>query len=266
MYLDRAKLILNNEYKEKYALGHLDYQKDFMNEKIKHSYQVLGAGNVILKHEKCFAELNENMHSYYQAIVLLHDVARFTEILEREKNNFIDHGVVGALMLQQKEFFIDNADGLAIKHHGHLIEELYADDLYKSLSEEKKEQVRKLAFLVRDADKIANYYLLVSNFEQIKRLFFVPDRYKNPFCKVPSEKVLADFLACKSINKADMESFADFTLMLLAWIFDLNYKYSFAMLKKWEILERFIPYLQSFWNEGDDKVYYSILKKFIDRH
>ena len=266
MYLDRAKQILNNEYKEKYALAHLDYQIDFMNEKIKHSYQVLGAGNVILKHENCFAELNEDEHSYYQAIVLLHDVARFTEILEKEKGHFIDHGVVGAQMLQQKEFFMDNADGLAIKHHGHLIEELYADDLYKRLSEEKRKQVQKLAFLVRDADKMANFYLLVSDFEQTKKVFFLPDRYKNPFCKVPSEKVLADFLACKSINKAYMESFADFSLMLLAWIFDLNYKYSFMMLKKWGILERFIPCLQSFWNEGDDRIYYATMKKFIDEH
>lgn len=262
MYLDRAKQILNNEYKEKYALAHLDYQKDFMNEKIKHSYQVLGVGNVILKHEKCFAELDKNEHSYYQAVVLLHDVARFTEILEKEKNNYIDHGIVGAQMLQQKKFFIDNADGLAIKHHGHLIEELYADDVYKALLEERKKQIQKLAFLVRDADKMANFYLLVSDFVRMKKLFFVPDRYKNPFCKVPSEKVLADFMAHKSIDRADMNSFADFTLMLLAWIFDLNYGYSFILLKQWQILEKLVGYLACFWNEGDDKLYLAELNKF----
>lgn len=85
MYLDKAKQILNKEYQQKYALAHTGYQIDFMDEKIKHSYQVLGAGNVLLKHESCFAHINEEEKSYYQALVLLHDVARFKEILEKKK-------------------------------------------------------------------------------------------------------------------------------------------------------------------------------------
>ena len=85
-YLTEAKKLLNNEYRKKYAFAHTDYQIDFMNEKIKHSYQALGAGNYLLKHDPCFANLSSEEKSYYQAIVLLHDICRFYEILEKEKH------------------------------------------------------------------------------------------------------------------------------------------------------------------------------------
>ncbi len=264
MYLDNARQILNNEYQQRYALAHTEYQIDFMNEKIKHSYQVLGAGNVLLKHEKCFEMLDDEEKSYYQALVLLHDVARFVEIIEAEKGNFIDHGVEGAEMLGQRKFFKDDADGLAIKHHGHLIERLYEDSLYIGLSDAEKKRVRNMAFLVRDADKMANFYLIVSDFERTKKIFFTPGGYKKPFCKTPSPKVLDDFMAHKSVNKADMNSFADFTLMLLAWVFDLNYRYSFVLLKRWQIVEKLADYFSSFWKKGDDKLYRAELNKYIE--
>ena len=264
MCLFRAKQILNNEYQQKYALAHTDYQMDFMNEKIKHSYQVLGVGNVLLKHEKCFAVLEEEEKSYYQALVLLHDVARFKEILEKEKGIFIDHGVEGEEMLKQQRFFKDNADGLAIKHHGHLIEKLYDDPLYIGLSDAEKKRVRNLAFLVRDADKMANFYLLASDFKKIEKVFFGPNRYKNPSRKEPSTKVLADFMAHRSVNKADMNSLTDFTLMLLAWVFDLNYRYSFVLLKRWQIVERLAMYFSSFWKKGEDKFYRAELNRYIE--
>ncbi|MBP5699164.1 MAG: HD domain-containing protein, partial [Alphaproteobacteria bacterium] len=249
---------------QNYALANTDYQRKFMNEKIKHSYQVWGAGNVLLKHEECFRDFDEEERKYYQAVVLLHDVARFREPLEKEKGNFIDHGVVGTQMLVQRKFFKDDADGLAIKHHGHLIEKLYEDSLYQQLSENKKKQVRELAFLVRDADKMANFYLLVSDFEIMRNIFFVPGRFENPFCKEPSNKVLNDFMAHKSINRADMNSLIDFTLMLLAWVFDLNYNHSFVLVKRWKIIERLLPFVSSFFKDGEDKFYQTELDKFIN--
>lgn len=167
-------------------------------------------------------------------------------------------------MLKQRHFFMDNADGLAIKHHGHLIEKLYEDPLYMNLSAEKKEKVKEMAFLVRDADKMANFYLLASDFKKIEKVFFGPNRYKNHSCKEPSTKVLADFMAHKSVNKADMNSLTDFTLMLLAWVFDLNYHYSFVLLKRWQIVEKLVKSFSSFWKKGEDKFYLAELNKYIE--
>jgi hypothetical protein len=116
---------------------------------------------------------------------------------------------------------------------------------------------------VRDADKMANYYLLISDFERMKKIFFVSSRYKNPFCKVPSEKVLADFMAHRSIDRADMNSFADFTLMLLAWIFDLNFESSFIFLQRLHIVEKLFCLLGEFFRLEDAQLFEKKINEFI---
>ena len=94
MYLDLAKKLLSEEYKNKYKLAN-EHGKRLMDEKIKHSYQVLGAGNYILKNESVFSKCNVDEIDFLKAIVLLHDIGRFQEGV----TSGIDHGVYGADML-----------------------------------------------------------------------------------------------------------------------------------------------------------------------
>lgn len=263
MYLNEAKKILENEYQQKYALAHTEYQKAFMDEKIRHSYQVLGAGNFLLRHEKDFAKFNKEEISYYQAIVLLHDVFRFSEILEKEKGNFIDHGVAGAEFLAQTKLFSKNDVVLSIKHHGHLIERLYEDEAYKKLSEKEKKHVERIAFLVRDADKLANYYLLASHFTDMRSLFFVESNYQNPYDKIVSPNVFRDFMACRCVTKADMKNFADHSLMFISWIFDLNFESSFIFLQRLHIVEKLFCLLGEFFRLEDAQLFEKKINEFI---
>lgn len=262
-YLDEAKKILNREYQEKYALAHTNYQIAFMNEKIKHSYQVLGAGNYILRHEPCFKKCKKEEISYYQAIVLLHDVCRFREILEKEKGNHIDHGVAGAELLVHYTTFNKNDATLSIKHHGHLIERLYEDKEYQQLSSAEQKHIQKVAFLVRDADKIANLNLLATNFSQMKRVFFVPHNFATPHNKTITPTTLTDFMAHRSINKADIHSFADHALMIMAWIYDINYQSSFAFLEKLGIIEKMFTLFSPYWKKSDAKIFKQEITQFI---
>jgi hypothetical protein len=262
-YLIEAKKILDHEYQEKYALAHTDYQKAFMDEKIKHSYQVLGAGTYILRHEPYFAKCTKEEISYYQAIVLLHDVCRFAEILEIEKGNRIDHGVAGAEFLANHTIFNKNDATLSIKHHGHLIEKLYEDKKYQRLSSIEQKHIQKIAFLVRDADKIANLHLLSIDFPKMQNLFFVAKNFANPHNKTLTPQVLSDFMSHKSVNKTDIHNFADHALMIMAWIYDINYQSSFTFLEKLGIIEKMMTYFSPYWKKPDAKLFKQKINQFI---
>ncbi len=242
MYLTRAKKLLENEYNDKlnFAKGR---GKALIEEKIRHSYQVLGAGNLILKNEDVYKNLNNKEVDLLKSTLLLHDIGRFCEAVQ----SGIDHGVYGANLLRNDADFGCNKVYLAIKHHGHLIEELYEDDEYLELPEEEKEEVKKYIFLVRDADKIANFYLLMNEFKEMENLFFHPERLENTGSA--SLSVHNSFMKHCSINKRDVTNVADQSLMILACVFDLNYRSSFLFLDKLKIIDKLMDFCSKFWEE-----------------
>jgi len=263
MYLERAKEILENEYHLQREKNVVKHYLDVMDEKIKHSYQVLGVGNYLLKHEDCFKNYSAEDKDFFQAVVLLHDLGRFYEILRAGEGERVDHCVYGSQMLSEIEEFNSVEAVLAVRYHGCLIEELYKDERYKSLSNEEQERVEKLTFLVRDADKLANFYLLMSDFEEMEPLFYVPKSFENPYVKTVSDVIAEEFFTHKSVNRKYVTNFAEWTLQYLSWVFDLNYKYSFVFLQKLNILSK----LEDFWTkhfyEEDREKFYTCLNEYM---
>ena len=266
MYLADAKEILENEYHKRYAQYTKDFQKEFMDEKIKHSYQVLGAGNFILNHEPCFAKCSHEEKEYLQAMVLLHDVARFYEILEIGEGRAVDHGVCGAEMLSKISEFSAIDVRLPIKHHGHLIGALYEDEEYQSLSPEMQDKVRRNAFLVRDADKLANFYLLASHFEDARNVFFQAKAFEHPYNKNASSGMLDKYNAhCTSIARNFVTNFADKALFFAAWIYDLNYASSFEFMRRLRIVPRMFEIFSQYWNPEDYPKYLQTMEDYITK-
>ena len=189
MYLEKAKEILEKEYRQRRAENTSGFLIEVMDEKICHSYQVLGAGKYLLQNEECFANCSDAEKDFFQSIVLLHDLGRFYEFLVAGQGIKIDHGVYGSEMLAKIPEFNKTEAILAVKHHGHLIDKLYEDEEYQKLSENEQEKVRRIAFLVRDADKMANLYLLVSRFEEVAPMFFSERHFgNNPNFRTVSEE------------------------------------------------------------------------------
>lgn len=263
MYLEKAKQLINDEYNTKYILAKTEHAKAFMNEKIKHSYQVLGAGNFLLRHEKYFAKYNKEEISYYQSIALLHDVYRFQEALELEKKHKVDHGVCGAEYLSQIKFYNKKDALLAIKHHGHLIERLYEDEAYQKLSKKEQKHIQQVTFFVRDADKLANLYLLATHLDDIRPVFFSEKTYQNPHDKNISPIVMADFMAQKCVTKSDVKNFADHALMIISWIYDINFECSLVFLEKLQIFEKLFDLFAEYWHPKDKKTIQKTVKEFI---
>lgn len=263
MYLEKAKHLLTQEYNSALAQTHpQSFARVFIEEKIRHSFQVLGAGNYILKHEPIFNTCNTEQLDCLKATVLLHDIARFQEILLRENGIFIDHGTYGADMLKKTDTFKNTNITLPIKHHGHLIEELYSDPEYLSLPKQAQTDIKNICFLVRDADKLANFYLLANSFKEVESVFFPNTQTNN---KIPVPEIKESFLQNKSINKDLCQSSADRALLLLAWIFDIDFSSSLVFLQKLSIIDKLFSHFAKFLTDEDQILYKETITKYITK-
>lgn len=194
----------------------------YAEEKIRHSLQVAGAGNYLIQH----IEWPKNKPAEYiemvKTAVLLHDVCRFSEIAKSYQGiKEYDHGVAAAEFLAHTPLFSDIRICLPIKHHGHLIQDLYADTEYQNLPEDMREQVQKICFLVRDADKIANFNL-VTHEPYFLPLFMDINRQLTPEDLAVSDHVKQNAFVENTIQKP-FYTVGDRIALLLSWFMDINY-------------------------------------------
>lgn len=210
----------------------------YAEEKIHHSLQVMGAGNFILKHEKAFQNRNADFILKAQQAYLLHDIGRFAEIKnlyddskKTDNQNYnrkkYDHSALGADFLRNLPRYNHPLIIIPIKHHGHLIEDLYIDDEYTSITDEQlKKDIEKVIFLVRDADKTANFNLIKVDRQHFEELF-----YGEATGDVASTAIAPDLLAkfgkYQTIDKRVIRTIPERILGIIAWVYDMNYKASF---------------------------------------
>ena len=107
--LDKAKQLLKQTYQScLQEIQHIPHFKINADEKYTHSLQVLGAGNYLLKHEKFFTGKSPKFTELVKTALVLHDIARFEEIIVKYKTlQDYDHGVEGAKLLQNIPLYND---------------------------------------------------------------------------------------------------------------------------------------------------------------
>lgn len=234
--------ILRQHYQETFnQVKDVDFYRIYADEKIRHSLQVIGAGNFIIKHEKTFQNRSPDFIRCAVMAYLFHDIGRFQEIRDLYNEHLrtgqcpckspgIDHGLNGWEILKQMPFYADPRIIIPVKHHGHMIEDFYADPEYNSLSDEQlRRDIEQIIFLVRDADKIANLHLLKYDRQIFRDLFYREEQSLQKFCKLTPEP-LEVFFSCQPVNRSLVVTQADRILNIIAWIFDLNYQPSFDFL------------------------------------
>ena len=223
----------------------------YANEKMVHSLQVIGAGNHIVKHEQAFLECSSDMLKCAVSAYALHDIGRFNEIEKiydaRASNNNIegfDHGALGYEIVSQIPEYKDLRIALAIKHHGNLIEQFYEDEEYLNISNDAiKEEMEKIIFLVRDADKIANFYLLATQYDKHKGAWKLTDDESYLYGKI--NVACVEYIRNKTCTPLDVrKSYADKLLNVLSWIFDINYKTLFIFIKKHNVVDSVIQIIK----------------------
>ena len=106
---EKAKKLLVAEYHQNFeAVRGSPYHEAYMNEKIRHSFQVSGAGNGILAREPYFADKTDAFIDMVRTAILLHDIYRFREVrLLFETGQKIKHDMMGAEFLKETSDFND---------------------------------------------------------------------------------------------------------------------------------------------------------------
>lgn len=263
---EKAKKLLMSEYEHnlQFVRGSR-FHELFMREKIEHSFQVSGAGNGILAHEKYFQDKDAEFLDIVRTAVLLHDIYRFRETRGWfETGQKVDHSVLGAELLQGIKDFDNILITLPIKHHGHMIEDFYADAEYQKQDEQTKEKLKNIIFAVRDADKIANWYLLSRHWTDIQTVWlYHPEDFSEEQAKINDE--LWGYFVRHEVGPRNTEyTNAEVLLATLCWLFDINYTYSIDFCKKLNVFNNLYDVLrQRRVSESKIKDISQIIKNFV---
>ena len=240
------KINIKKEEKQLYAafddcLQHVKgktFYEGFAREKIKHSMQVVGAGNYILKNEKKFKNRSEAYLKLGKLVNLFHDIGRFKEIelLSKAPASKHDHGYYSYEIL--KELGYDDLRLLLpVKQHGNLAEALEEDIEFQKIEDAQlKKEVEELYGLVKDADKIANLYLIKYDGRIFKDLFFAGLTEEAKFAPI-SPNVLSSLEHKALVKKSDCVSFSDRLVQILCFAFEIYNRSSFEFILRHNLFE-----------------------------
>ena len=265
--LNTAIKLLKSEYMKCSKIVNEDkFYKLFANEKYRHSLQVLGAGNYLVKRINWLKNKDSKYVEMVKTAVLLHDICRFEEIIEKYKgNHFFDHGIAGAEYLRKSTDFSDIRIWLPIKHHGHLIEDLYSDTDYINISDEKiKNEIEQICFIIRDADKIANLHLFTGN-DKYDELFLGDINSEN---SGKISKIIAE-LAFRHTTTPRLPNLtsADKMISYISWFFDVNYQYSIDFCSKLKVQEKLFDKLRTICSDKYfAEQYISFASAYLENH
>ncbi len=220
------------------------FLEGFAKEKIKHSMQVVGAGNLILKQEKSFQSKGQNFFRLGKLVCLFHDIGRFREIymLSQDATKHYNHGYFSYEMLKDLGY-TDLRLLLAVKRHGELADALENDSEFQQMSEgTKKEETRELYGLVKDADKIANLYLIKHEERIFKDLFFEHLSDEDKYAPI-SDKVMQAVKNNSLVVRGDDKSFSDRLIQIMCFVFEIYYQPSYEFIVKHKLFDNLFGYL-----------------------
>lgn len=242
-------------------VAHDEFFVGYTKEKIRHSYQVMGAGNYIIPRVEWLKSKDSAYVDMVKSAVLLHDICRFAEIEKKcLHNRQIDHGVAGGEFLRTMPEFSDIRIWLPIKHHGHWIEKLYEDEEYQNIADEElKQEVARICFIIRDADKIANLRMLA--YEPDMRYLFYGKKDVVP----EIDGHISDFVWSQvdkytTLPRGVETTPADRIAGYLSWYYDINYQYAIDFCDKLQVTDRLVDLFK--WLCVDEKFKAHFLDRF----
>ncbi len=238
----------------------------YAEEKLRHSLQVAGAGNYLVRHINWLEDKSPEYIEMVRTAVLLHDVCRFSEIIKMYHGvKGYDHGVAAYEFLEHTPLFDDIRIRLPIKHHGHLIDDLYADEEYRNLPDDLREEVQKICFIVRDADKIANFNM-VTHEPRYLPLFINIDRPLEPQDLIISEHIKQAAFIENTVPKP-FYTVADRAAAFLSWYTDINYRASLDYCDKLGVTDLMFAMFEKYCGDVEFKQKYTaFVRHYLDSH
>ena len=233
-----------------YTSNYLDYG-EMIQLKINHTLRVVDYCERIAKS----LNLTEEEIEIAKIIGLLHDIGRFEQW--KVYNTFrdrdsIDHGDYGVEILTRDNYLRkyikdDKYDEIilnSIKYHNKY-----------EVPEELDEKNKLFAKLIRDADKIDILYLRVIGELEVE----LDD---NPL----NDSIYDALINKKSINRKDLKTKTDRLGISLGFIFDINYKESFKILKEVKYFDQIIYIYKEKTNNEKLKEQLEEIRKIINNY
>jgi response regulator RpfG family c-di-GMP phosphodiesterase len=191
--------------------------------------------------------LDANRRRIAAAAALFHDIGRFEQFIRHQTYNdprSVNHCLLGLEVLRDTRAF-DNLQSnerelveKAIEYHG-----------LRELPEDLDDEVLLFSRLIRDADKLDVFYVVVSNYQRYREN---PDQFlleiELPDGPDYSPDVVADIMHARLIDYHRLRTLNDMKLMQLGWVYDVNFTATLKRIKQ----RGFLQTLAGFLPETDD--------------
>ncbi|MEN8221864.1 MAG: HD domain-containing protein [Acidobacteriota bacterium] len=173
--------------------------------------------------------INEEISELSVLIALFHDIGRFEQYKKYGTFNdkvSTDHAKLGVHVLRENSVLSSLSERKI-----HLITNTILFHNKKDLYSKSKDQdLILLSKLIRDSDKLDILKILTES-------FLDPDRYVNPALSLDlpeknefSRYSVKEFFNNKPLDNKKIENQADFKLLLISWIYDLNFYQTLIMI------------------------------------
>ena len=222
-----------------------DMNDENIKRKYFHSLRVMDMAEKIAISEKLYK--NDIEISVISG--LLHDYARFTQWKNYHTYNdlkSVDHGDLGVEML------FNNNEILNFYNNAKNYDEIYDAIKYHnkhSVSENLSKHNEKIAYIVRDADKLDIFNLFIQGVWNL-----------NESDDDISEEVKKTFYKNESINYNIINNENDGIILRIAMLFDLKYQYSINYVIENNLLDKLYANIK---NKERFKEYFEYMKKYF---
>lgn len=180
--------------------------------------------------------LNEKQKPLAEFIALFHDIGRFAQITQYgtfNDNKSTDHATLSIEIIESTPFWTDIEE-----YTQQIIKTAILNHSKIQLPKIEDEQTLLFSRMIRDADKLDVWAMVSKQFQEKTAEDMKIIMYNLPDHATVSEKILKAIHAEKLAPKEEMKTMNDFKLMLMSWVFDLNYQPSFNILNKNRYIEK----------------------------
>jgi hypothetical protein len=186
--------------------------------------------------------LNDEQKILAETISLFHDVGRFEQFRKYRSYNDVgteNHSLLGLKILAENKI-LDCLD----KKEKEIIEtaiRLHGD---KDLPDNLEDRTELFAKLIRDADKLDIYYVMVSRFDDMHNN---PEKYFVTFgfpgTNEYSKHIVQAIFENRTIGYEELKTLNDMVIAMLGWVMDINFVPTLKEIKKRKLLERMATFL-----------------------
>lgn len=191
---------------------------------------------------------------------LLHDIGRFTQFTDhqtlRDEHSF-NHGQRGANIMEKCPALAD----CSARDHRRIIAGICYHNR-ANLPKGLEPDILKFVKLARDADKLDIFFVLYSSWKN-------GDLQRNPDIMLMvkldgpiNPPALDEIRRRQTVSVANVKSLADFFLLQLSWVYDLNFRPSYQRLISRKVIDTIAEALPS---TAEIKEHISIAKKHVNK-